>query len=155
MKFLILSSLLLAGCCTVPTIQTVQLVDTLKIPDVTVEFQGKGQLVPVYFTETIKISDTGKTVQKLATLSASKDTTLSTPDGSISLSARYQWPANEWYFRTAYKPNPILPGTIIQAVVEQRKPSWKEVYFWQFVIPLFIGSSLFFFTLLTFIRKVK
>lgn len=155
MKFLIISALLLAGCCTVPTIQTVQLADTLKIPDVTVEFQGNGKIMPVYITDTIRVSDAGKTVQKLSSLNASKDTTLNTKDGSISLSSRYQWPANEWYFKTSYRPNPILPGTEVQAVVQQRNPSWKEVYFWRFVIPLFIGSSLFFFTLIAFIRKVK
>lgn len=154
MKYL-LFSFLFVGCCTVPTVQTVQLSDTLHVPDVSIEFTGKGELIPVYFTETIKASDTGKTVQKLSSLNASKDTTLNTPDGSISLSARYQWPANEWYFRTAYQPNPILPGTEIQAVVQQKKPSWKEVYFWQIMAPMALLSSLFIFTLISFLRKVK
>lgn len=155
MKSLILLSLLFVGCCTVPTVQTAKLVDTLHIPDVSIEFTGKGQLIPVYFTDTIHVADVGKKVQRLATLNASKDTTLSTADGSISLLARYQYPKNEWYFRTAYKPNPILPGTEIQAVVEQKKPSWKETYFWQMVSPLLLFSVLFFFTLISFIRKVK
>lgn len=155
MKTIILSSLLFVGCCTVPTVQTVQLADTLHVPDVSIEFTGTGQLVPVYFTDVIHIADTGKKVQRLAALNASKDTTLTMPDGSISLSARYQYPSNEWYFKTSYRPNPILPGTEIQAVVEQKKPSWKEVYFWQITSPMFLFSILFFFTLIAFIRKVK
>lgn len=155
MKTIILSSLLFVGCCTVPTVQTVQLADTLHVPDVSIEFTGTGQFTPVYVTDTIHIADVGKKVVKLLTLNASKDTTLNAPDGSISLSARYQYPSNEWYFKTAYRPNPILPGTEIQAVVQQKKPSWKEVYFWQITSPMLLFSILFFFTLLTFIRKVK
>jgi hypothetical protein len=150
-----LFSLLFVGCCTVPTVQTVQLADTLHVPNVSIEFTGRGQIVPIYVTDTIQVSDTGKIVQRLATLNASKDTTLYTLNGSISLLARYQYPKNEWYFKTSYRPNPILPGTEVSAVVGQKKPSWKETYFWQFVIPLFVGSSLFFFTLIAFIRKVK
>lgn len=152
MKY-IFAFLILTGCCSAPTIQTVQLADTLKIPDVTVEFQGKGQIMPVYITDTIRVSDTGKTVQKLSSLNVSKDTTIDTNDGLISLSARYQWPNNVWQFRTAYKPNPILPGTEVQSVIKQKEPSWKEVYFWQIVSPFVFFSVCFLILIASVIRK--